>query len=63
MEILLYHQRIDPDNVKTLIDSLKGILYPDDSKRFVRRLEVIVGDDETEQFEGPCIVVRAAVWE
>ena len=65
VEVLLYHQRIDLDNVKSLIEALKGILYPDDSQRYVRRLEVLVGDDDGElpSFEGPCIVIRVAVWE
>ena len=63
LEVLLYHQRVDPDNLKSLIDGLKGVLYPDDSKRYIRRLEVIVADDEKEEVEAPMIVMRVGVWE
>lgn len=61
LEILLYRQPIDLDNVGLIVNSLKHILYPDDKQQYLKRLEIIAGEDET--FEKPCLVLRVAVWE
>ena len=61
IEIGLYDQDIDADNVKLVVDALKNIFYPDDRKEFVQRVSAEHGEDDL--FEEPTVIVRVAVWE
>jgi hypothetical protein len=61
IEVGLYRQDIDCDNVKLVVDALKHIVYPDDKKQFVRRVCAEHGDDEV--FEEPTVIVRVEVME
>ncbi len=49
VEITFYGQRVDIDNCKLLIDALKGICYPDDRARYVKRVELVDGGDGEEE--------------
>lgn len=49
VHIWMHRQRLDLDNCKLMIDAMKGIVYPDDRKRFVRK---IVLEDVTDAY-GP----------
>lgn len=43
VEITYYGQLVDLSNCEILIDALKGICYPDDRARFVKRVELVDG--------------------
>lgn len=61
VEIGLYRQKIDADNVALIINALKHIVYPDDKKQFVRRVCAEHGEDDL--FEEPTVIVRVETLE
>lgn len=61
VKIMLYDQKIDADNVKLVVDALKGVVYPDDKKKFVRRVCTEHGEDGT--YSKPTVIVRVSLYD
>lgn len=57
VEITYYGQRVDLSNCEILINALKGICYPDDRARYVKRVELVDGG-ESDGEESPHIWMR-----
>ena len=57
VEITYYGQLIDAHNSEIVLDGLKGICYPDDRARFVKRVELVDGGTLAGE-EGPHLWVR-----